>query len=117
MDKIHYTLKEILTAGKNIIKHERMFDAGNPSVILCSSEFEEAIDRKGFHASECRELVMSQLMEAPDQFPVMSPVERMTQMAMMWMGLLLDQRSSELPPFPHPLLSVKTRCLDYNPCS
>ena len=36
--KTYYTLAEILTILKNIIRSERMFDSRNPSMILCSPE-------------------------------------------------------------------------------
>jgi hypothetical protein len=39
-------------AFKEIITAEELFDPQNPSIILCDSALEEAIDVKAFHVSE-----------------------------------------------------------------
>ena len=37
---------------KDVVINEKLFDPRNPSVILCSSELEEALDRKALHVTE-----------------------------------------------------------------
>ena len=51
VEKPYYSLKEILTSLKNIIREEGLFDHANPSIILCSKELEEALNMKAFHVT------------------------------------------------------------------
>jgi len=57
-----YTLAEILTELKELIKLEGMFDSLNPSVIICSPDLEMALDMKALHVTEIRELIKRQLI-------------------------------------------------------
>ena len=66
-EKTYYSLAEILTSLKNIIRKEEMFDQANPSIILCSTGLERALDMKALHVTEIRDLVLSQITKAPDQ--------------------------------------------------
>ena len=59
-----YTLGEVLTILKNIIREECLFDTKNPSVILCSKPLEKAINMKALHVTEIRDLILQQLVEA-----------------------------------------------------
>ena len=65
--KTYYTLAEILTILKNVIRSERMFDSRNPSVILCSPELERALNMKALHVTEIRGLVLLQTTKVEDQ--------------------------------------------------
>ena len=67
VEKTYYSLAEILTILKNIIKGEGMFDHTNPSVIICSPELERALNMKALHVTEIRNLVLSQITKVPDQ--------------------------------------------------
>ena len=67
VEKTYYSLAEILTILKNIIKGEGMFDHANPSVIICSPELERALNMKALHVTEIRNLVLSQITKVPDQ--------------------------------------------------
>ena len=67
VEKTYYSLAEILTILKNIIKGEGMFDHANPSVIICSPELERALNMKALHVTEIRDLVLSQITKVPDQ--------------------------------------------------
>ena len=60
-----YTLREILTILKDIIREEGMYDHMNPSVILCSEELEDAIDMRALHVTEIRDRVMNQIEKIP----------------------------------------------------
>ena len=62
-EKLFYTLGEILAIIKNVIREERMFDYRNPSVILCTTELEQALDRKALHVAEVRNVIMDQIEE------------------------------------------------------
>eukprot|EP00092_Neocalanus_flemingeri_P016378 GFUD01017727.1.p1 GENE.GFUD01017727.1~~GFUD01017727.1.p1 ORF type:complete len:362 (+),score=72.82 GFUD01017727.1:183-1268(+) len=62
-----YSLAEILTILKDVIRGEGLFDEANPSVILCSEELEEALNMKALHVTEIRDLVLSQVTKVPDQ--------------------------------------------------
>ena len=67
VEKAFYSLAEILTILKNIIRGEGMFDHANPSVIICSPELERALNMKALHVTEIRDLVLSQITKIPDQ--------------------------------------------------
>jgi len=67
VEKTFYSLAEILTILKNIIRGEGMFDHANPSVIICSPELERALNMKALHVTEIRDLVLSQITKVPDQ--------------------------------------------------
>ena len=67
VEKTYYSLAEILTILKNVIRGEGMFDHANPSVILCSPDLEEALDMKAFHVTEARDLVLSHITKVPDK--------------------------------------------------
>ena len=54
VEKTFYSLAEILTILKNIIRGEGMFDHANPSVIICSPELERALNMKALHVTEIR---------------------------------------------------------------
>lgn len=64
--KTYYTLGEVLTILKNIIRGEGQFDENNPSIILCSSELEEALNMRALHVTEIRDLILSHLIKVPD---------------------------------------------------
>ena len=66
-EKTYYSLHEILITLKQIIRNERMYDQSNPSIIICSSELERALDMKALHVTEIKDLVLLQLTKAPDQ--------------------------------------------------
>jgi E3 ubiquitin-protein ligase Mdm2 len=63
-----YTLAEILTILKIIIRDGEMFDMRNPAIILCNKELEQALNMRAMHVTEIRELVYSQLMRLPDKY-------------------------------------------------
>ena len=67
VEKTYYSLAEVLIILKNIIRREGMFDKANPSIILCSTDLEEALNMKALHVTEIRDLVLSQMKEVPDQ--------------------------------------------------
>jgi len=67
VEKTYYSLAEILTILKNIIRGEGMFDHANPSVIICSTDLERALNMKALHVTEIRDLVLSQITKVPDQ--------------------------------------------------
>jgi hypothetical protein len=64
--KPRYTLCEILTILKDIIRDEEMFDMRNPAMIICDQELENALNMKALHVTEIRELVYSQLVRLPE---------------------------------------------------
>lgn len=66
-EKAYYSLHEILTNLRQIIRKEKMFDQNNPSIIICSTDLERALDMKAFHVTEIRDLVLSQITKAADQ--------------------------------------------------
>ena len=66
-EKTYYSLHEILITLKQIIRKEKMYDQSNPSIIICSSELERALDMKALHVTEIKDLVLLQLTKAPDQ--------------------------------------------------
>ena len=67
VEKTYYSLAEILTILKNVIRGEGLFDPTNPSVILCSPDLEEALNMRALHVTEIRNLVLSHITIVPDQ--------------------------------------------------
>lgn len=67
VEKNYYSLYEILTILKNIIKREELFDHTNPAIVICSKELEKALNCKACHVSELRDLVMSQITKIPEK--------------------------------------------------
>ena len=66
IDKTYYTLGELLTILKDIIRGEGQFDKDNPSIILCTSELEDALNMKALHVTEICKLVLTHLIKIPD---------------------------------------------------
>jgi hypothetical protein len=64
--KPRYTLSEILTMIKLILRDGEMFDFRNPAMILCDKEMETVFDMKAMHVTEIRKLITSQLIRLPD---------------------------------------------------
>ena len=69
IEKTYYSLAEVLTYLKDVIRGEDMFDHANPSIILCSPELEDTLDMKALHVTEIRNLVLSQMKKAPYDTP------------------------------------------------
>jgi len=67
VEKTYYSLAEILTILKDVIRGEGMFDEANPSVILCSEDLEEALNMRALHVTEIRDVVLSHITKVPDQ--------------------------------------------------
>ena len=57
-----YVLKDLLMTLKEVIRKEGLYDHGNPSVIICSSELERALERKALHVSQIRDIVLDQVV-------------------------------------------------------
>jgi len=64
-----YSLGEVLTVLKDVIRGEGMFDEFNPSIILCDPALEEALGMKALHVTEIRDLVLKQLEKVSDPPP------------------------------------------------
>ena len=67
VEKTYYSLMEVLTLLKEIIRGEGLFDPTNPSIILCSQDLEEALNVKAIHVAEIRDLVLHQVTRIPDR--------------------------------------------------
>lgn len=65
--KTIYSLEEILTLLKNIIHQERLFDARNPSLIMCSEELEKTLNVRHLHVSEIRNCVLKHLVKIDNE--------------------------------------------------
>ena len=65
VEKTYYSLLELLTVLKDIIRGEGMLDYSNPSVILCSQDLEEALNMRALHVTEIRDLIWSHLTRVP----------------------------------------------------
>lgn len=63
-----YTLAEVLTLLKNIIRDNTLFDVKNSSMILCSEEMEVVFNMKAFHVTEVRNLVCLHLLRLPQRY-------------------------------------------------
>jgi len=67
LEKKIFTLAEVLTYLKDIIRGGRLFDMKNPSIILCDNDLEEALNMKALHVTEIRDLVLAQLTKLHDE--------------------------------------------------
>jgi hypothetical protein len=64
--KTYYSLAEILTILKDVVRGEGLFDPNNPSIILCSPELEKALNMKALHVTQIRDQVMSHITKVPE---------------------------------------------------
>ena len=67
--KVFYTPTEILNTLRDIIWKEGLYDPGNPGMVLCSEELEEALNQKALHASEMIGTVIKQIAWVRDPKP------------------------------------------------
>jgi len=56
-----FTFANLLSDLKYIIKKEFLFDILNPSIIICDSDLEAALNIKALHVTEVRDCVLTQL--------------------------------------------------------
>jgi hypothetical protein len=64
--KTYYSLAEILTILKEVVRGEGLFDPNNPSIILCSPELERALNMKALHVKQIRSQVMDRITKVPE---------------------------------------------------
>ena len=64
--KTYYSLAEILTILKNVVRGEGLFDPGNPTIIFCSPELEKALNMKALHVPQVRDQVLSHVIKVPE---------------------------------------------------
>ena len=65
MEKTYYSLLELLTVLKDIIRGEGMLDSSNPTVIICSQDLEEVLNMRTLYVTEIRDLIWSHLTRNP----------------------------------------------------
>jgi len=66
-NKRFFTLAEILSTLRDAIRGEGLYDEKNPSIIICSSDLERALDMKALHVTEIRDLVLSHMIRIEDE--------------------------------------------------
>ena len=49
-----FLILQVLLALREIVSREKLFDANNPTVIICSTELENALDMKALHVTEIK---------------------------------------------------------------
>ena len=49
-----FLILQVLLALREIVSREKLFDAHNPTVIICSTELENALDMKALHVTEIK---------------------------------------------------------------
>ena len=67
--KIHktfFTLGEITTILRIVIKQEKLYEERNPTVIICSEELKLALKCDALHLSELKEKILTHLALAPE---------------------------------------------------
>ena len=57
----YYMLVEILGKLKIILRSEKLYDPLNPSIIMCDSDLEYALNMKDLHVIEIRKQILKQL--------------------------------------------------------
>ena len=65
VEKTHYSLLELLTVLKDIIRGEGMLDSSNPTVIICSQDLEEVLNMRTLYVTDIRDLIWSLLTRDP----------------------------------------------------
>jgi len=79
-NKVEYTLFTVLSAMRSLISSERLYDANNTTVIICSPELEGALGMKSLHVTEVRDVVLTQMEvlqpELLASLPESQPVEQ-----------------------------------------
>jgi hypothetical protein len=61
-EQLVYTLEQLLRALRNIILAKGTFDESNPSIVMCSADLEEVLDRRALHVAKIRPIVMTHLI-------------------------------------------------------
>lgn len=56
-----YTLFTVLSALRQVISREKLYDPNNTTVIICSEQLESALDVKCLHVTEIRDVVLKQM--------------------------------------------------------
>jgi hypothetical protein len=64
--KTYYSLAEILTILKDVVRGEKLFDPNNPSIILCSPGLKRALNMKALHVTQIRSQVMDHITKVPE---------------------------------------------------
>merc|ERR1712088_773916 len=62
LEKHCYTLYEVLLALKEIVSREKLFDRSNPTLIICNSELEDALEMKALHITEIKNQVLKHFL-------------------------------------------------------
>ncbi len=57
----YYLLVEIMERLKMILRSEKLYDLKNPSIIMCDSDLEMALNMKDLHVTEIRNQILKQL--------------------------------------------------------
>ena len=57
----YYLLVEIMEKLKVILRSEKLYDLKNPSIIMCDSDLEMALNMKDLHVTEIRHQILKQL--------------------------------------------------------
>lgn len=63
-----YTLADVLTILKEIIRRKKMYDTKNPAIILCDFNLAKVLGMKGCHVTEIRDIVSHQLLRLPEPY-------------------------------------------------
>ena len=63
----YYMLIEIMKNLKLIVRSEKLFDFKNPSIIMCDSDLEIALNVKDLHVTEIRDQILKQLILVKQQ--------------------------------------------------
>jgi hypothetical protein len=67
--KTYYSLAEILTILKNVVRGEGLFHPANLSIILCSADLKRALNMKALHVTEVRNQLLYHVIKvAEDTF-------------------------------------------------
>ena len=64
--KTFFTLGEITTILRIVIKREKLYEERNPTVIICSEELKLALKCDALHLSELKEKILTHLALAPE---------------------------------------------------
>ena len=64
--KTFFTLGEITTILRIVIKREKLYEVRNPTVIICSEELKLALECDALHLSELKEKILTHLTLAPE---------------------------------------------------
>lgn len=76
LSNVEYTLFKVLSALRQVISREKLYDPNNTTVIICSKDLELALGVKFLHVTEIRDVVLQQMETKPELASLTPPLSQ-----------------------------------------